>query len=658
MCGICGKLEFDSEAKIAPRLLKQMADAIVHRGPDDEGYYVKGQVGLGFRRLSIIDLSGGHQPLSNEDDSIWIVFNGEIYNYLELRALLLSKGHRFKTQSDTEVIVHLYEEYGRDCVQKLRGMFAFAIWDSVQKTLFLARDRVGIKPLYYYLDENFLSFGSEMKAMLVDPAVRREVDPAMIDRFLTYYYVPGSPTLLRNFFKLGPGHWLAIQHGKIQIQCYWDIDFQPADDGKSTEALEQEVLNLLDEAVQLHMISDVPVGFLLSGGVDSTAMLSLASKKTDKPFSSHTIGFSHPGVVDERPFARLAAERFGSEHHEISITAREFASFLPEYVWYMEEPVCEPASVALYYVSKMAKQYVKVLISGEGGDEAFAGYDNYRNYFWMEAMKKGFGPFRTTVAQGMQLVGRMFDSRLLKKYAPLMKADLEHYYLARVSTPYQYFNQAPSNIYSKRMMERVNKNESMAIAHQLLARRNGDGPLEKMLYVDTKIWLPDDLLIKADRMTMANSIELRVPFLDHKLLEFAARLPRNQKVRGWKLKYLLKKALADYVPREILDRRKVGFPNPSVSWLAHDLKDMVSDILLDSKSISRGYFRKEEVAALIERNSRSRRYTPEVFSLLVLELWHRAFIDPHFAMASRTSQDRPISLAANVPAQIANRPTA
>ncbi len=639
MCGICGKFEFDPAAKIAPLLLKTMADAIIHRGPDDEGYYVKGQIGLGFRRLSIIDLSGGHQPLSNENDSIWIVFNGEIYNYQELRALLISKGHIFKTQSDTEVIVHLYEEYGRDCVRKLRGMFAFAIWDSVRRSLFLARDRVGIKPLYYYLDQNFLSFGSEMKAMLVDPAVRREIDPAMIDRFLTYYYATGSRTLLRNFFKLEPGHWLAVQDGQIKLQSYWDLDFDPSDDEKPAEFLEQEVIRMLDESVQLHMISDVPVGFLLSGGVDSTAMLSLASKKTDKPTSSYTIGFSHPGVVDERPFARMAAERFGSKHYEMSITSKEFASFLPEYVWHMEEPVCEPAAVALYYVSKLARQFVKVLISGEGGDEAFAGYDNYRNYFWLEAMKRGFGPFRNTVSKSMEWMGRMLDSRLLKKYAPLVKADLDDYYLARVSTPYQFFNRTPSSIYTERMLDCVDKNQSFAIARDFLARKKGDGPLEKMLYVDTKVWLPDDLLIKADRMTMANSIELRVPFLDHNVLEFAARLPRNQKVRGWKFKYLLKKALAEHVPKEILDRRKVGFPNPSVSWLAHDLKDMVSDILLDSKSISRGYFRKDEVAALIDRNSRSSRFTAEVFSLVVLELWHRAFVDSHEVSSAAALND-------------------
>jgi asparagine synthase (glutamine-hydrolysing) len=645
MCGICGKLEFHPEAKIAPNLVKQMADAIVHRGPDDEGYYVKGQIGLGFRRLSIIDLRGGHQPLSNEDDSIWIIFNGEIYNYRELRAELISKGHIFRTKSDTEVIVHLFEEYGRDCVQKLRGMFAFAIWDSVQKSLFLARDRVGIKPLYYYLSENFLSFGSEMKAILVDPAVRREIDPAMIDRFLTYYYVPGSQTLLRNFFKLDPGHWLVVRDGKIQIKCYWDLDFPQLDGNESSEALERQLIALLDESVQLHMISDVPVGILLSGGVDSTAMLSLASQKTDKPISSYTIGFSYPGVVDERPFARLAAERFGSKLYEISITAREFASFLPEYVRYMEEPVCEPAAVVLYYVSKLASQYVKVLISGEGGDEAFAGYHNYLYLFWLETIKKALGPLRGPVAQGMELAGRFSNSRVLKKYAPLMSSNFDESYLSRTSSPFQYFNRIPSSVYTEGMSRRVNKIQSASVTRDFVSRKSGNGVLEKMLYVDTKTWLPDDLLIKADRMTMANSVELRVPFLDHKVLEFAARLPRNQKVRDWGMKYLLKKSLAKHVPKEILDRRKVGFPNPSVSWLRHELKDLVADILLDSKSISRGYFRKQAIEELIERNSDSNPYTAEIFSLVVLELWHRAFIDQQETPLNLTLGANPIPVS-------------
>jgi len=627
MCGICGKLEFDPEARIAPNLVKKMADAIIHRGPDDEGYYVKGQIGLGFRRLSIIDLSGGHQPLSNEDGSIWIIFNGEIYNYQELRSELISKGHIFKTQSDTEVIVHLYEESGPDCTKKLRGMFAFAIWDSVTKTLFLARDRVGIKPLYYYLDDTFISFGSEMKAIMVDPAVRREIDLAMIDRFLTYYYVPGSETLLRNFFKLDPGHWLMVQDGRIQIQSYWDLHFQQFDSNESAEALEQQVVSLLDESVQMHMISDVPVGFLLSGGVDSTAMLSLASKKVDKPTSSYTVGFSFPGVVDERPFARMAAERFGSKHYEITIDSKDFASFLPDYVRYMEEPVCEPASMLLYYVSKLASQHVKVLISGEGGDEAFGGYHNYMYLFWFETVKKALGPLRTTAGQCADLIGRMTDSRVLKKYAPLMSVSLDEHYLSRTSSPYQYFSRTPSTLYSAEFSRRRDKFQSFDVTRNLLSTRSAYGPLEKMLYVDIKAYLPNDLLIKADRMTMANSIELRVPFLDHRVLEFAARLPRNQKVRGWGMKYLLKKALAKHVPKEILDRRKVGFPNPAASWLRDDLKDMVNDILLDSRSISRGYFRKEGIEDLIQSNARTSGFTLEIFSLVVLELWHRVFVD-------------------------------
>jgi asparagine synthase (glutamine-hydrolysing) len=628
MCGICGKLEFDPEAKVAPNLVKRMADAIVHRGPDDDGYYFDGQIGLGFRRLSIIDLSGGHQPLANEDGSIWIVFNGEIYNYQELRALLIAKGHVFKTQSDTEVIVHLYEQYGRDCVEKLRGMFAFAIWDSTRKCLFLARDRVGIKPLYYYLGDNFISFASEMKAILTDPKVQREIDPAMIDRFLTYYYVPGSTTLLRNFFKLEPGHWLAVQDGRIQSQSYWDLEFQPAEgDSKSAEDMEAELIGLLDHTVHLHMISDVPVGFLLSGGVDSTAMLSMASKKTDKPISSYTIGFSHPGMVDERPFARMAADRFGSEHHEISITAKEFASFLPEYVWYMEEPVCEPASVSLYYISKLARQYVKVLISGEGGDEAFAGYHNYLYMLWLESVKRMLGPLRRTASQSMEIIGGIANLRVLKKYAPLMNASLDEYYLSRTSSPFQYFNRNPFAFYSDEIARRVDKFRSVEVTRNFISRCSGNGPLEKMQYVDTKTWLPDDLLIKADRMTMANSIELRVPFLDHKVLEYAATLPAKQKVRGLEMKYLLKKALAKYVPAEILKRRKEGFVNPAANWLAHDLKDVVGDILLDSKTVSRGYFKRDVIEALIHRNLRPRRYTAEIFSLVVLELWHRTFFD-------------------------------
>ncbi len=390
MCGICGKLIFEKDSAVSQSLLMAMLATMRHRGPDDEGIYSDSQIGLGHRRLSIIDLGTGHQPLSNEDGTIWIVFNGEIYNYRDLRAALISDGHVFRTASDTEVIVHLYEQYGDLCVEKLRGMFAFAIWDSRKKRLLIARDRVGIKPLYYRLTAQSLIFGSEIKAILADPEVEPEVEPTMIDRFLSLLYLPGDQTLLRNISKLEPGHYITIEDGKAQICQYWDLQFSESSI-KFRDAKER-LLELLDEIVRLHMIADVPVGFLLSGGVDSTTLLSFAADAADRPLSSYTLGFSDGVIADERPFARLAAQQYGSQHHEMTITSKDFVDFMPEYIWYMEEPVCEPQAVALYYVSKLAKEHVKVLISGEGGDEAFAGYPNYRNLLWLERVKTAAGP--------------------------------------------------------------------------------------------------------------------------------------------------------------------------------------------------------------------------------------------------------------------------
>lgn len=627
MCGICGKLIFDPEGQVPGDLVKSMADAIRHRGPDDEGLYVSGPVGLGFRRLSIIDLHGGHQPLSNEDGSVRIVFNGEIYNYQGLRRELIAKGHVFKTKTDTEVIVHLYEEHGFDCVQKLRGMFGFAIWDAVKKTLFLARDRVGIKPLYYYHDKNFFSFGSEIKALLADPAINREVEPAAIDVFLSFYFVPGKQTLLRNVSKLEPGHILIVEGNQVNIRRYWDLDYSGSRNHERENDLERQFMELLDETVQLHMISDVPIGFLLSGGVDSTAMLSLAAGKTDKPISSYTVGFDSQGVVDERPFAQLAAKKYGSKHRELSISAEEFVEFLPSYVWYMEEPVCEPPAIALYYLSKLARKNVKVLISGEGGDEAFGGYTTYRNFFWLEHLKKAAGPLCGAAGKTMNRIGHMLHSRVLSKYAPLMGMNLEAYYLSRTSTPFHFFNQEFISLYSKDFAHTTSKEQSLNAVRKYLSNGSSWNLVEKMLYVDTKTSLPDDLLVKADKMSMANSVELRVPFLDHKVLEFAARLPRKQKVRGWTTKYLAKKAFRKLVPTEILGRRKAGFPVPYEFWLRNDLREWVSEILLDRKTVSRGYFQQSAVEKLIQRNLAGNAHPKEIFSLVVLELWHRAFLD-------------------------------
>lgn len=628
MCGICGKLTFAPDSRGDSLTARRMLDPIRHRGPDDEGVYCGRQITLGHRRLSIIDLSTGHQPLSNEDGSVWIVFNGEIYNYRELRPLLLDRGHRFRTESDTEVIVHLYEEFGSRCVEKLRGMFAFAIWDDNQRSLLLARDHVGIKPLYFYRNGEFLAFGSEIKSFLALPEVKREILPETIDRFLTFYYVPGEETLLKNVCKLAPGHYLSAKQGRIEIRKYWDLDFSKPAHQPTEAEIEERLLDLLAESVELHMISDVPVGFLLSGGVDSTAMLSLASERTTQPLSSYTVGFDAPGIIDERPFARLAAETFGTRHHEITISPRDFADFLPKYVWHMEEPICEPPAIALFYVSKLASQYVKVLISGEGGDEAFAGYSNYRNFSFFEGLKpflRALNPSWMPALSGMNSILR---SRKAAKYLPLLNLDFEDYYYSRTAGPLQYFNREFQNLYSDAFGTRMRKDRSLEAVRGLHQAARRYDVIDRMLYVDSKTWLPDDLLVKADKMTMANSVELRVPLLDHVVLEFAASLPVAQKVHGTTTKYIAKKTLSSRVPKAILERRKAGFPVPYESWLANGMKSWVRDILFDSRTLNRGYFKRSAIEDLVGRNESSGRFGKEIFSLITLELWHRAFLEP------------------------------
>lgn len=635
MCGICGKLTFASDSRGDSSTARKMLDPIRHRGPDDEGIYCGPQVTLGHRRLSIIDLSTGHQPLSNEDGSVWIVFNGEIYNYRELRHWLLQRGHTLRTESDTEVIVHLYEELGPRCLEKLRGMFAFAIWDEKERSLLLARDRVGIKPLYFCKTAEFLAFGSEIKSILGLPEVGRQLLPEIIDRFLTVYYVPGEETLLKDIYKLPPGHYLIAKDGKTDVRNYWDLSFSKGEAASEPE-MQRRLLDLLAESVELHMISDVPVGFLLSGGVDSTAMLSLASERTKQPLSSYTVGFDAPGVIDERPFARLAAETFGTQHHEITVSPKDFVDFMPKYVWHMEEPVCEPPAIALFYVSKLASQYVKVLISGEGGDEAFAGYSTYRNFSWFERLKpflSAVNPSWLPMLSGMNSVLR---SKRAAKYLPLLNTSFDDYYYSRTSGPLQYFNREFRNLYSKAFATHIRKERSLEPIRRYSAASAEYGVVDRMLYIDSKSWLPDDLLIKADKMTMANSVELRVPLLDHVVLEFAAALPVQQKVHGATTKYIAKKALTSRVPKPILQRRKAGFPVPYESWLANGMKSWVRDVLFDSRTVNRGYFNRAAVEELVRRNENTGQSGKEVFSLITLELWHRAFLD---ATGSATLDD-------------------
>jgi len=626
MCGICGKLNFDRHRPVEPELLRSMMDTIEHRGPDGCGRHLSGPVGLGHRRLSIIDVESGKQPISNEDDTIWLVYNGEIYNFKALRTELLAKGHRFRTHSDTEVIVHLYEEMGDACVTRLEGMFAFALWDSKHQHLLLARDRVGIKPLYFSVNHEAIVFASELKAILADSEVDRSIDPEMIDRFLTYHYLPGNQTMFSSIAKLAPGHTLTVDHGRIIHKQYWNLSFDAPAQEQTFEGATETLRTMLSRSVKDHMISDVPVGVLLSGGVDSTGVLHYAAEHSAAPLHSFTMGFSGASFEDERPYAAMAAKKFGTSHHETTISAAEFQEFLPRYVWHMEEPVCEPPAVALYFVARVARQAgVKVLLSGEGGDEAFGGYQDYRNLLALERLKAGFGSARGMLRTGFNALSQMGWSRG-QHYAELVDMTVSDYYLSRTSFPNTPFNRAKEQAYGSDFLASLPSVSSDAPTRRLLEQVMHHTPLSRMLYVDTKTWLPDDLLVKADKMTMATSVELRVPLLDHRILEFAATLPEHYKVKGTQLKRLLRAALETSVPEEILKRKKTGFPVPYDTWLRTEMRDFVHDTLFAEDAFVRSCFSMDYVKQVLATHQAGRGHSKEVFTLLVLELWHRCFV--------------------------------
>jgi asparagine synthase (glutamine-hydrolysing) len=627
MCGIAGKLFLDPTARVERPQIEAMLRPIAHRGPDAQGIYLDDSVGLGHARLSIIDLNTGAQPMTNEDETVWIVFNGEIYNFAALRERLQAKGHVFHSQSDTEVIIHAYEEFGPDCVKELRGMFAFAIWDAKRKRLFVARDRVGIKPLYFCETDKAFYFASELKAIIADAAVPREINLPGIRKFLAFNYLPGMETLFKSIHKLLPGHYLTVEQGRVTQQQYWDLRFTKQRWQMSFEDAAEELHGLLAKTVRDHMIADVPVGILSSGGVDSSAILNFAVHATDKKIKTFTVGFDGDQVVDERPYARMSAEKFGTEHFETSISADDFWNFLPSYVWHMEEPVCEPPAVALHYVSKLARNHVKVLLSGEGGDEAFAGYPNYPNMMRLDEIRAKLGPLARIAGAGGEFAGKIFDNEKWRRYGSALGRPLATQYFSRTSGPTNYFNSNAEILFTPDFLTRTATVSAAGFVGNLMAAVKDEPLLNQMLYVDSKTWLPDDLLVKADKITMANSLELRVPLLDHAVLEFAASLPVEFKVRGRETKRILKATFAKSLPEEILKRKKAGFPVPYESWLRGELKSRVKNVLLSERCLSRDYFQKAEVSRLLDANSRDGKFAKEIFCLLVLELWHRAFLD-------------------------------
>ena len=619
MCGIAGIVYVRSGKKAEQTLIKEMCVAIRHRGPDDMGIWTGGRAGIGMTRLSIIDLSGGHQPIHNEDESLWIVFNGEIYNYPELRSMLSKKGHKFYTSSDTEVIIHLFEEYGPDCVRRLRGMFAFAIWDKVREELFIARDRLGIKPLHYYIDGDRLIFGSEIKSILKCGVPREPHYPSLINYFF-YGHVPDPDTMFKGVRKLPPGHFLIYRKGEAEVKQYWDIKYEYGDP-KPEEFYIDRILEILDEAVGIHLISDVPLGAFLSGGIDSSLVVALMSRHMKEPVKTFSIGFRSQ-KFNELPYARMVAEKYKTEHHE-EIVEPDAKAVIESLVKQFDEPFADSSAIPTYYVSRMAKKWVKVVLTGDGGDELFGGYTHYltsritRHTSWIpDIIKKGV--FRNVC-------------RLLPEWSPGINI-LRHISCDETERFVQKYARGMSllhnEIFSEELREKVGSTDPSPALICHLDKVSGRDPLTKLLYLDTKMYLPSDILTKVDRMSMLTSLEARVPILDHSLVEFAATIPPEMKIKGMTTKYLLKKAAERLLPKEVIYRPKQGFAVPINEWIKGEWSKMCEDLLLGERALARNNFNPKFLNRIMTEHRWGRRdHSHIIWTLMVLELWFREMID-------------------------------
>ena len=623
MCGIAGMLNIEVEGKADPDLLKRMCDAITHRGPDEEGFYLAGKVGLGIRRLKIIDLSGGSQPIHNEDRSVWVVFNGEIYNYRELRVVLEKKGHRFYTQTDTESIVHLYEEYGSDCVHWLRGMFAFAIWDANRSRLLLARDRVGEKQLYFSIYQGRLLFGSEIKSLLACFSEGPSIDLRSLGEFFTYLYIQGERTIFEGISRLQPGCLLLCENGKTTVTPYWKLDPRPQQ-GMTEDDAVGEFRSQFHEAVKLRLVSDVPLGAFLSGGIDSSAIVAEMALLSSKPVKTFTIGYEGDGApYDERPYARLVAEKFGTEHHEL-VVKPDVADVLPTIIRSFDEPFGDSSAIPSYYISKMTKAHVTVALSGVGGDEVGAGYERYLGVLVAEQYKRVPRFIRDRCFA--PLVRNLPDSRKgwrvidrAKRFIRGVECGVEERYHRYIST---FTPDELKQLFTSEVREQIGDGFEGEFPRAF--QRFGDqDPLTQMLFSDLAVYLPDDLLVLTDRMSMAHSLEVRAPFLDHKLLEFVATVPSSLKLRGWTKKYLLKKAFAPILPRQVLSRSKKGFSVPLAAWFRGPLRPFLLDSLSGSRLKRVGYFDEKYVSTLLaEHLSCRHNHENKLWALLVFMMWH------------------------------------
>ncbi|MFA5054959.1 MAG: asparagine synthase (glutamine-hydrolyzing) [Dehalococcoidia bacterium] len=632
MCGICGQFIFNGIAPSDIAATSNMCSVLKHRGPDDEGFYNDGFISLGHRRLSIIDIEGGHQPISNEDGTVWVITNGEIYNFKELRNALEKSGHVFSSRSDSEVLVHLYEEQGRALVKELRGMFAFAIWDSRNKTLLLGRDRLGKKPLFYaYNQERFL-FASELKALLQEPSIKHEVNLTSLHHFLTLQWVPGPQTIIQGVNQLQAGHTLVCSNGQVKIERYWEPEFLPKNKLSKDEALEA-TQSLLEEAVKLRLVSDVPLGAFLSGGLDSSLIVALMARATDKKVKTFSVGFTEE-AFSELEHARAVAKYFDTEHEEIFVKP-DIIALLPKLIWHLDQPLADPAAIPTYYLSESTRRHVTVALNGDGGDETFAGYQRYfadgiadayavvpaavRNKLILPVLRRFTGvsdkPVDTDV---WGAVIRMHQAADIAQEASIIRWG-------------SYFNSdMKDDIYSDELRNTLRNTDSVELLRETFRRaeNHADNRLDKTLYVDMMNYLPDDLLVKIDRMCMANSLEGRSPFLDQKFVEFACRMPIEFKDKRTTTKYLLRELAKKIIPQDIAARRKHGFSVPIGSWIRSELRDMTYETLLSPQALSRGYFKQQALENLLDEHcAKKADHGKRIWALLCLELWHQVVID-------------------------------
>ena len=626
MCGIAGIVRNDGKP-VDEQLLARMNNAIRHRGPDEDGFYINGSVGLAMRRLAIIDLKSGQQPIHNQDRTSWIVFNGEIYNYLELREKLEKLGHTFYTNSDTEAIVHAYDEFGVDCPRHLRGMFVFAIWNTTRQELFIARDRMGKKPLLYAEVNGQLVFGSEFSALLIHPDVSRDINPEALDYYLAFMCIPAPLTAYRAIRKLEPAHWLRWRNGNIELGCYWQPDFTKKLDISEEEAGERTI-EILRDAVKVRLMSEVPLGAFLSGGIDSSAVVALMSQESSERVKTFSIGFEEQDF-SELHHARRVAEHVGAEHHEF-IVRPDAVEVLPLLVDHYGEPYADSSAVPTYYVARETRKHVTVALNGDGGDESFAGYERYIAMGLTEKYRKIPSFLRESlIRQAVNMIPTDPTRKSKIKSAQRLLAVVARPRAGRYMKWMSVFDdELKEPLYTDSFRQQTQGANATGILENWFKRANGIGTVDTLLLTDQMTYLPNDLLVKVDIATMAVSLEARSPFLDHQVIEFAASLPQHLKLRRLTGKYLLKKVLRKLLPSENLTRRKMGFGVPIGHWFRGKMQPFLREVILSEKALGRGLFKPEAVKQLVELHVRAERdYSHQLWTLLMLELWFNRFID-------------------------------